>query len=166
MQDGKALQTATSHFLGDNFAKAQNIRFQNAEGGLDFAQTTSWGMTTRTIGAMIMVHGDDDGMRVPPKVAPWQVVIVPMLRDQPEDEALLAYCRDLQKELVGQSALGEPIRAMVDARAQRPRPSAGAGSRRARRSSSRSAAATWRAATSRSSAAIVCTARTASSTRS
>ncbi|MDQ1158676.1 prolyl-tRNA synthetase [Sphingomonas sp. SORGH_AS 950] len=119
MQDGKALQTATSHFLGDNFAKAQNIRFQNAEGGLDYAQTTSWGMTTRTIGAMIMVHGDDDGMRVPPKVAPWQVVIVPMLRDQPEDEALLAYCRDLQKELVGQSALGEPIRAMVDARAQK-----------------------------------------------
>ncbi|WP_294278781.1 proline--tRNA ligase [uncultured Sphingomonas sp.] len=119
MQDGKALQTATSHFLGDNFAKAQNIRFQNADGGLDYAQTTSWGMTTRTIGAMIMVHGDDDGMRVPPKVAPWQVVIVPMLRDQPEDEALLAYCRDLHKELVGQSALGEPIRAMVDARAQK-----------------------------------------------
>ena len=118
MQDGKALQTATSHFLGDNFAKAQNIRFQNAEGALDYAQTTSWGMTTRTIGAMIMVHGDDDGMRVPPKVAPWQVVIVPMLRDQPEDEALLAYCRDLQKELVGGTALGEPIRAMVDARAQ------------------------------------------------
>ncbi|MBB3878388.1 proline--tRNA ligase [Sphingomonas pseudosanguinis] len=119
MQDGKALQTATSHFLGDNFAKAQNIRFQNAEGGLDYAQTTSWGMTTRTIGAMIMVHGDDDGMRVPPKVAPWQVVIVPMLRDQPEDEPLLAYCRDLQKELVGGAALGEPIRAMVDARAQK-----------------------------------------------
>ena len=119
MQDGKALQTATRHFLGDNFAKAQNIRFQNAEGALDYAQTTSWGMTTRTIGAMIMVHGDDDGMRVPPKVAPWQVVIVPMLRDQPEDEALLAYCRDLQKELVGGTALGEPIRAMVDARAQK-----------------------------------------------
>jgi len=119
MQDGKALQAGTSHFLGDNFAKAQNIRFQNAEGGLDFAQTTSWGVSTRMIGAMIMVHGDDDGMRVPPKVAPWQVVIVPMLRDQPEDEALLAYCRDLQKELVGQSALGEPIRARVDARAQK-----------------------------------------------
>ncbi|MCE3543955.1 hypothetical protein LXJ56_27650, partial [Escherichia coli] len=68
---------------------------------------------------MIMVHGDDDGMRVPPRVAPWQVVIVPMLRDQPEDEALLAYCRDLQKELVGLTALGEPVRAMVDARAQK-----------------------------------------------
>ena len=94
MQDGKALQAGTSPFLGDNFAKAQNIRFQNAEGGLDFAQTTSWGVSTRMIGAMIMVHGDDDGMRVPPKVAPWQVVIVPMLRDQPEDEALLAYCRE------------------------------------------------------------------------
>jgi prolyl-tRNA synthetase len=162
MQDGKALQTATSHFLGDNFAKAQNIRFQNAEGGLDYAQTTSWGMTTRTIGAMIMVHGDDDGMRVPPKVAPWQVVIVPMLRDQPEDEALLAYCRDLQKELVGQSALGEPIRAMVDGRAQK------AANKRWGwvKKGARSAVATWRAATSRSSAATGCIARTASWTRS
>lgn len=119
MQDGKALQAGTSHFLGDNFARAQNIRFQNAEGQLEHAQTTSWGVSTRMIGGMIMVHGDDDGMRVPPRVAPWQVVIVPMLRDQPEDEALLAYCRDLQKELVGLTALGEPVRAMVDARAQK-----------------------------------------------
>ncbi len=114
MQDGKALQAGTSHFLGTNFAKAQNIRFQNAEGQLDYAQTTSWGVSTRMIGALIMVHGDDDGLRVPPRVAPWQVVIVPMLRDAPEDEALVEYCRELQQALTRESALGEPVRALLD----------------------------------------------------
>ncbi|WP_267349356.1 proline--tRNA ligase [Sphingomonas sp. GM_Shp_2] len=116
MQDGKALQAGTSHFLGTNFAHAQNIRFQNAEGQLELANTTSWGVSTRMIGAVIMVHGDDDGLRVPPMIAPWQVVIVPMLRDQPEDAAIVDYARELQAQLVKQSALGEPIRAMVDAR--------------------------------------------------
>ncbi|WP_294195762.1 proline--tRNA ligase [uncultured Sphingomonas sp.] len=114
MQDGKALQAGTSHFLGTNFAKAQNIRFQNAEGQLDYAQTTSWGVSTRMIGALIMVHGDDDGLRVPPRVAPWQVVIVPMLRDAPEDEALVEYCRELHQALTRESALGEPVRALLD----------------------------------------------------
>ncbi|WP_242095254.1 aminoacyl--tRNA ligase-related protein [Sphingomonas sp. CROZ-RG-20F-R02-07] len=114
MQDGKALQAGTSHFLGTNFAHAQGIRFQNKDGELECANTTSWGMTTRMIGAAIMVHGDDDGMRVPPAIAPWQVVIVPMLRDQPEDEAIVAYCRALQVELAKQSALGEPVRALLD----------------------------------------------------
>lgn len=119
MQDGKALQAGTSHFLGTTFSSAQNIRYQNAAGELELAQTTSWGVSTRMIGGLIMVHGDDDGLRVPPRVAPWQVVIVPMLRDAPEDEAVLDYARALQSELVGQTALGEPIRAMVDARAQK-----------------------------------------------
>ncbi|WP_037488242.1 proline--tRNA ligase [Sphingomonas phyllosphaerae] len=114
MQDGKALQAGTSHFLGTNFAKAQNIRFQNAEGQLDYAQTTSWGVSTRMIGALIMVHGDDDGLRVPPRVAPWQVVIVPMLRDTPEDGALVTYCRELQQALAAESAFGEPVRALLD----------------------------------------------------
>ncbi|MEH3120955.1 MAG: proline--tRNA ligase [Sphingomonas phyllosphaerae] len=114
MQDGKALQAGTSHFLGTNFAKAQNIRFQNAEGQLEHAQTTSWGVSTRMIGALIMVHGDDDGLRVPPRVAPWQVVIVPMLRDTPEDEALVSYCRELQQALAAESAFGEPVRALLD----------------------------------------------------
>ena len=85
MQDGKALQAGTSHFLGTNFSSAQNIRFQNANGELELANTTSWGVSTRMIGGVIMVHGDDDGLRVPPRIAPWQVVIVPMLRDAPED---------------------------------------------------------------------------------
>ncbi len=114
MQDGKALQAGTSHFLGTNFAHAQNIRFQNAEGELEFANTTSWGVSTRMIGGVIMVHGDDDGLRVPPKIAPWQIVIVPMLRDQPEDEAIVGYCRDLQGELAKLSALGEPVRVLLD----------------------------------------------------
>ena len=114
MQDGKALQAGTSHFLGTNFASAQNIRFQNASGELELANTTSWGVSTRMIGGVIMVHGDDDGLRVPPMIAPWQVVIVPMLRDAPEDEAVVAYCRELQAELAKLSALGEPVRALLD----------------------------------------------------
>ncbi len=114
MQDGKALQAGTSHFLGTNFASAQNIRFQNAAGELELANTTSWGVSTRMIGGVIMVHGDDDGLRVPPRVAPWQIIIVPMLRDQPEDAAIVEYCKGLQAELAAQSALGEPVRALLD----------------------------------------------------
>ena len=119
MQDGKALQAGTSHFLGTTFSKAQNIRFQNKEGELELAQTTSWGVSTRMIGGVIMTHGDDDGLRAPPVIAPWQIVIVPMLRDNDEDEAILDYCKALAKELNAQSAFGEPVRAMVDARAQK-----------------------------------------------
>ncbi|MES2337840.1 MAG: proline--tRNA ligase [Pseudomonadota bacterium] len=114
MQDGKALQAGTSHFLGTNFAHAQNIRFQNAEGVFEFANTTSWGVSTRMIGGVIMVHGDDDGLRVPPRIAPWQIVIVPMLRDAPEDAALIDYCKALQADLAKGQALGEPIRALLD----------------------------------------------------
>ena len=114
MQDGKALQAGTSHFLGTNFSNAQNIRFQNKEGQLELAQTTSWGMSTRMIGGLIMIHGDDDGLRVPPRVAPWQIVIVPMLRDNDEDAALIAYAKDIQLNLSTLSALGEPVRALLD----------------------------------------------------
>ena len=114
MQDGKALQAGTSHFLGTNFASAQNIKFQNAAGELELANTTSWGVSTRMIGGVIMVHGDDDGLRVPPRIAPWQIVIVPMLRDQPEDAAIVDYCKALQVELAALSALGEPVRALLD----------------------------------------------------
>ena len=117
MQDGKALQAGTSHFLGTTFSSAQNIRFQNSEGELELAQTTSWGMSTRMIGGLIMMHGDDDGLRVPPRVAPWQIVIVPMLRDTPEDAEIIAYCKTLQAELATQSAFGEPVRALLDLKA-------------------------------------------------
>ena len=114
MQDGKALQAGTSHFLGTNFSSAQNIRFQNAEGALELANTTSWGVSTRMIGGVIMVHGDDDGLRCPPRIAPWQVVIVPMLRDTPEDAALVDYCKALQADLAAVTAFGEPVRALLD----------------------------------------------------
>jgi prolyl-tRNA synthetase len=117
MQDGKALQAGTSHMLGQTFSTAQNIRFQDKDGELAHAWTTSWGVSTRMIGGVIMTHGDDDGLRLPPAIAPYQVVIVPMLRDTPEDEALLAYCQDIAGELRTMSALGEPVRVLTDAKA-------------------------------------------------
>ena len=80
MQDGKALQAGTSHYLGTSFAQAQNIRFQNEAGEHVWCHTTSWGVSTRLIGGVIMNHGDDDGLRLPPAIAPRQIVIVPMLR--------------------------------------------------------------------------------------
>jgi prolyl-tRNA synthetase len=114
MQDGKALQSGTSHYLGDHFAKAQNIRFQTETGDLAFCHTTSWGVSTRLIGGVIMTHGDDDGLRLPPAIAPRQIVIVPMLRDKPEDAEVLAYCEALASDLSAFTALGGPIRAFVD----------------------------------------------------
>jgi prolyl-tRNA synthetase len=114
LQDGKALQAGTSHFLGTTFSSAQDIKFQNAAGEQELAQTTSWGMSTRMIGGLIMTHGDDDGLRVPPRVAPWQVVIVPMLRDNDDDAALIDYCKSIQQELAQLSAFGEPVRALLD----------------------------------------------------
>jgi prolyl-tRNA synthetase len=111
MQDGKALQAGTSHYLGTHFAQAQGIQFQNREGQMELCHTTSWGVSTRLIGGVIMTHGDDDGLRVPPKIAPRQIVIVPMLRDKPEDAELLDYCAALEKEL---KAAG--IRVLVDAK--------------------------------------------------
>jgi len=114
MQDGKALQAGTSHYLGTSFAAAAGIQYQDREGTQTLCHTTSWGVSTRMIGGIIMVHGDDDGLRVPPRIAPHQIVILPMLRDKPEDEALLAYCESLRAELVKQQAFGEPVRVLLD----------------------------------------------------
>lgn len=114
MQDGKALQAGTSHFLGQTFAKAQNIRFQDKEGQFQFAYTTSWGTSTRLIGGVIMTHGDDDGLRVPPLIAPYQVVIIPMLRDKPEDEEVLNFCTALTKQIAGLRAFDENVRVKLD----------------------------------------------------
>jgi prolyl-tRNA synthetase len=116
MQDGKALQAGTSHYLGTSFAEAANIRYQDREGGQQLCHTTSWGVSTRMVGAMIMVHGDDDGLRVPPTLAPYQVVILPMLREDDSDAALLAYCEELRGKLLVQLAFGEPLRVLLDAR--------------------------------------------------
>ena len=114
MQDGKALQAGTSHFLGQTFSKAQNIRFQDKEGQFQFAYTTSWGTSTRLIGGVIMTHGDDDGLRVPPLIAPHQVVIIPMLRDKPEDEEVLDFCNALTKQIAGLRAFDESVRVKLD----------------------------------------------------
>lgn len=82
MQDGKALQAGTSHFLGQNFAKAFDVKFANREGALDYVWGTSWGVSTRLMGALIMAHSDDDGLVLPPKLAPHQVVIVPIFKGE------------------------------------------------------------------------------------
>ncbi len=114
MQDGKALQAGTSHFLGTHFAEAQNIKFQDETGALSHCYTTSWGVSTRLIGGVIMTHGDDDGLRLPPAIAPRQIVVVPMLRDKPEDAEVLAYCEKLVAELSVLTAFGQPVRAFLD----------------------------------------------------
>ncbi len=92
MQDRKALQAGTSHFLGQNFAKASNIRFQTADETEDFAWTTSWGASTRLIGGLIMTHGDDDGLAMPPKVAPTHVVLLPIVHKPEDRQPVMAYC--------------------------------------------------------------------------
>ncbi len=120
MQDGKALQAGTSHYLGTHFSEAQNIRYQDKEGGQTLAHTTSWGMSTRMIGGVIMTHGDDDGLRTPPAAAPRQIVVVPMLRGKPEDAELKEYCATLVAELNKLSAFGWPVRAYVDIKDAKP----------------------------------------------
>jgi len=84
MQDGKALQAGTSHFLGQNFAKAFDVKFANRDGNLDYVWGTSWGVSTRLIGALIMAHSDDDGLILPPNLAPIQIVIIPIYRNEEE----------------------------------------------------------------------------------
>lgn len=90
MQDGKALQAGTSHFLGQNFAKAFEVKFADKEGKLDFVWATSWGVSTRLMGALIMTHSDDEGLVVPPKLAPLQVVAIPIYRSDEEKGSIVA----------------------------------------------------------------------------
>lgn len=116
MQDRKALQGGTSHYLGQNFAKGSNIRFTNKEGELQYAYTTSWGVTTRLIGATIMTHGDDDGLRLPPYVAPKQVVIIPIIPKPELESAILAQADALAREISAQSYKDYPVRVHVDKR--------------------------------------------------
>jgi prolyl-tRNA synthetase len=116
MQDGKALQAGTSHYLGTSFAQAAGISYQDRDGGQQLAHTTSWGVSTRLIGGVIMTHGDDDGLRVPPLIAPWQIVILPMLRENEGDQALLAYCEALRAALARRHAFHEPVRVLLDQR--------------------------------------------------
>ncbi len=99
MQDGKALQAGTSHFLGQNFAQAFDVKFANKEGKLEYVWGTSWGVSTRLMGALIMTHSDDNGLVLPPNLAPIQVVIVPIFRSDEELEAISAEADKLTKEL-------------------------------------------------------------------
>jgi prolyl-tRNA synthetase len=99
MQDGKALQAGTSHFLGQNFAKAFDVKFASKEGKLDYVWATSWGVTTRLIGALIMAHSDDDGLVLPPKLAPIQVVIVPIFKSEAELNAITEKVNEIMAEL-------------------------------------------------------------------
>ena len=99
MQDGKALQAGTSHFLGQNFAKAFDVKFANKEGKQEYVWATSWGVSTRLMGALIMTHSDDNGLVLPPKLAPDQVVIVPIYRNDEQFDAVSDVANNLMKDL-------------------------------------------------------------------
>ena len=114
MQDGKALQAGTSHYLGQNFAKAFDVTFQDRENEVQHVYNTSWGVTTRMIGALVMTHGDDDGLRLPPKVAPTQVVIIPIARKDQDRKELESYISQLESKLAKLVFDDKPIRIKVD----------------------------------------------------
>jgi prolyl-tRNA synthetase len=116
MQDRKALQAGTSHFLGQNFARAQEIKFQDQNGQEVYAWTTSWGVSTRLVGALVMTHSDDDGLILPPKLAPKHVVVLPIYRSDDERSGVLAYCEQLVRELNDQSFSGGRVAAWIDDR--------------------------------------------------
>ena len=118
MQDGKALQSGTSHYLGTNFSEAMGIEFTDESGERRHAHTTSWGLTTRMLGAVVMTHGDDIGLRVPPRIAPHQIVIVPITRDDPAP--VLEAADELAAELADASYDGSPVRVQVDRRDRKP----------------------------------------------
>jgi prolyl-tRNA synthetase len=115
MQDGKALQAGTSHYLGQSFAEAAEIDFLDKDGERLLVHTSSWGVSTRLLGALIMSHGDDVGLRLPPTVAPQQVIVIPVLRGK-DDEAVRAEVEGLAAELREQSLQGKPVRALADFR--------------------------------------------------
>lgn len=116
MQDRKALQAGTSHFLGQNFSKAQEIKFQDPNGQEVYAWTTSWGVSTRLVGALVMTHSDDDGLILPPKLAPKHVVVLPIYRNDQERADVLEYCNRLVAQLNDATFSGGAIRAWIDDR--------------------------------------------------
>ncbi len=116
MQDGKALQAGTSHFLGQNFAKSFNIQFTDQNEQQQHVWTTSWGASTRLIGGLIMTHSDDDGLVLPPKIAPLHIVILPIIRKEQDTASVMEYCENLRKALTQQRYENEFIRVEIDAR--------------------------------------------------
>jgi prolyl-tRNA synthetase len=118
MQDGKALQSGTSHYLGQNFSRAMKMEFTDEDGEHKLCFTTSWGVSTRMMGAVVMTHADDNGLRMPPRVAPRQVQIVPITRDDPAP--VLEAAAQLADEIAAQEWTGGPVRAQVDQRDRKP----------------------------------------------
>src|SRR5438445_2893270 len=113
VQDRRAIQAGTSHFLGQHFSRTSGIQFQNREGKQEFGWTTSWGMSTRLVGTLVMAHGDDDGVVLPPRIAPEHVVIIPIARRTEADAQVIDACEKLAAELRHRSFHGEPIRAQI-----------------------------------------------------
>ena len=116
MQDRKALQAGTSHFLGQNFAKASGIQYLGREGRQEHAWTTSWGVSTRLIGGMVMTHADDNGMVMPPRLAPSHVAVLPICRSDADRATVLPYCEALTAKLRAQTYDGRPVAVELDTR--------------------------------------------------
>lgn len=116
MQDRKALQAGTSHFLGQNFARASQIKFQNAEEKETYAWTTSWGASTRLIGGLIMTHGDDNGIILPPRAASAHIVLLPIIRKDSERGPVMEYVETLKRELSGLPYAGRQLEVEIDSR--------------------------------------------------
>ena len=119
MQDRKALQAGTSHFLGQNFSRAANIAFTNEDGNRTLAWTTSWGASTRLIGGLVMTHGDDDGLIIPPKLAPSHLAILPVLHGKADRSAILEYCNRIKEELGATTYHGRNLWVEIDDRDMR-----------------------------------------------
>jgi prolyl-tRNA synthetase len=119
MQDRRALQSGTSHFLGQNFAQASQIQYLDQNGVQQYAWTTSWGVSTRLIGALLMTHSDDDGFVLPPKLAPTHVAIIPIFRSEEDRGRVLEYCHGVARELRAQRYADRPIGVVVDERDER-----------------------------------------------
>jgi prolyl-tRNA synthetase len=116
VQDRKAIQAGTSHFLGQNFARASGIQFQNRDGKQEFGWTTSWGLSTRLVGAVVMMHSDDDGAILPPRIAPTHIAIIPVTPKEQSRAAVLEACDKLAARLRETRYADTPIEALVDRR--------------------------------------------------
>jgi prolyl-tRNA synthetase len=119
MQDGKALQMGTSHYMGTNFAKACGIKYLSEDGVQELAHTTSWGVTTRMIGAMVMAHGDDNGVIIPPRIAAKHIVIIPFTMKEEGKKEILEYCHSLANDLKELQYAGRSVEVSVDDRDMR-----------------------------------------------
>jgi prolyl-tRNA synthetase len=116
VQDRRAIQAGTSHFLGQNFSRASGIQFQNREGKQEFGWTTSWGMSTRLVGTVVMAHGDDDGLVLPPRIAPTQIVILPVTPKEETRALVLEACDRLAEQLRELRYVDLPVEVEVDRR--------------------------------------------------